>query len=59
MLNATLGVKLYALCYTWSEASCSLLYKEWSDMFIALHDMKHHALCYTWSEAYCSFLYME
>ena len=28
MLIATHGVKLYAHTYTWSEALCSMLYKE-------------------------------
>ena len=29
MLIAMHGVKLYAHCYTWSEALCALLYMEW------------------------------
>ena len=29
MLIAIHGVKLYAHCYTWSEALCTLLYMEW------------------------------
>ena len=37
MLIATHGVKLYAHCYTWSEALCSLLYMELSFMRIAIH----------------------
>ena len=27
-LIVTHGVRLYAHCYTWSEALCSMLYKE-------------------------------
>ena len=55
MLIAIHGVKLYAQCFTRSEAIHSLLYKERSNMFIAVHGMKHHALCYTWNDALCSF----
>ena len=36
MLNAIQGVKLYAQCYTWNEALCSMLYKELSYMLIAI-----------------------
>ena len=39
MLYAIQGVKLYANCYTSSEA---------------LNMKKRHAHCYTWSEALCS-----
>ena len=49
MLNALPGVKLYAHCYTRSEAICSL--------FIAVHEVKHYAHFYTRSEALCSLLY--
>ena len=55
MLIAKHGMKLYALCYTRSEAIFSLLYIECS----FIHEMKRHALCYTWSEALCSMLYKE
>ena len=45
MLIAKHGMKLYALCYTRSEAIFSLLYIECS----FIHEMKRHAHCYTWS----------
>ena len=38
MLNPIHGVKLCAHCYTWSEALCSLIHKEF---------MKLYAHCYT------------
>ena len=57
MLIAIHGVKLYAQCFTRSEAIRSLLYKKRSDMFIAVHEVKHYAHFYTWSEASCSLLY--
>ena len=53
------GVKLYSLCYTRSEAICSLLHIECSFMIIAIHEMKRHDHCYTWSEALCSIPYKE
>ena len=59
MLIAIHGVKLYAQCFTTSEAICLLLYKEGSDMFIAVHGVKHYAHLYTWSNALCSLLYKE
>ena len=59
MLIAIHGVKLYAQCFTRSEAIRSLLYKELSDMFIAVHEVKHYAHFYTRSEALCSLLYKE
>ena len=43
MLNATQGVKLYAHCYTMSEAICSLLYIELSIMLISIHGVKLYA----------------
>ena len=49
MLNAIIGVKYHALCYTWSDAF----------MLIPIHGMKVCAHCYTWSEALCSLLYMD
>ena len=36
MLISIHGVKLYAYCYTRSEAMCSLLYMECSLMLIAI-----------------------
>ena len=59
MLNAIQGVKLYAQCYTRSEAICSLLYMELSFMHNAIQGVKLYAHCYTWSEALCSLLYMK
>ena len=56
MLIAIHGLKLYAQCFTRSEAICSLLYKEFSDVFIALHGVKHYAHFYTWSDALYSLL---
>ena len=53
------GVKLYSLCYTRSEAICSLLHIKCSFMIIAIHEMKCHAHCYTWSEALSSILHKE
>ena len=47
MLNATQGVKLYAHCYTRSEAICSLLYIELSIMLISIHGVKLYAHCCT------------
>ena len=40
MLNAIQGVKLYAHCFTSSEALCSLLYMNLSIMLIAISGMK-------------------
>ena len=40
MLNAIQGVKLYAHCFTSSEAICSLLYINFSVMLIAISGMK-------------------
>ena len=57
MLIAIHGVKLYAHCFTRSEAIRSLLYKEGSDMFIAVHGVKLYAHFYTWNEALCSLQY--
>ena len=59
MLIAIHGVKLYAHCYTWSEALCSLLYMESSSRLNAIHGVKLYTHCYTWSEALCSLLYMD
>ena len=59
MVNAVQGVKLYAHCYTWSEAICSLLYIEGSILLISIHGVALYAHCYAWSEAMCSLLYME
>ena len=56
MLNATQGVKLYAHCYTRSEAICSLLYIEFSIMLISIHEVKLYASVI---EALFSLLYME
>ena len=59
MLNALQGVKLYAHCYTSSEAICSLLYMEGSIMLISIHGVTLYAHYYTRSEAICSLLYIE
>ena len=59
MLIAIHGVKLYAQCFTRSEAIRSLLNKERSDMFIAVHEVKQYAHFCTRSEALCSLLYKE
>ena len=59
MLNALQGVRLYAYCYTRSEAICSLLYIEGSTMLISIHGVMLYAHCYARSEAMCSLLYME
>ena len=59
MVNAVQGVKLYAHCYIWSEAICSLLYIEGSILLISIHGVALYAHCYAWSEAMCSLLYME
>ena len=59
MLISIHGVKLYAHCYTRSEAMCSLLYMELSFMLIATHEVKCSAHCYTWIEALGSMLYEE
>ena len=59
MLITTHGVKLYALCYTRSEAICSLLYMECSFMLISTDGVTVYAQCYTRSEAICSLLYMK
>ena len=48
MLIAIHGVMIFAHCYTWSEAVCSLL-----------HMGKIFGRCFTWSEIICSLLYME
>ena len=48
MVIAIHGVKLYAQCYTRSEA-----------IVIVVHGVKHYAHFYTWSEALCSLLYMK
>ena len=48
MVIAIHGVKLYAHCYTCSEALGS-----------GLNAMKLCGHCYTWSEALCSLLYMK
>ena len=50
MLNAIHGVKLYAQCYTRSEAICSLLYMELSFMLNAIARLKLYAQCYTRSD---------
>ena len=54
MLIAIQGVKLYAHCYTWSEASCSLLYINGSFMLIAILGVKHYALSYTHGVTRCA-----
>ena len=64
MLIALHVVKLYAHCYTWSEALCSLLYMEQSVMCIAIHGVdihgvKPYACWWKWSEASYSMLNME
>ena len=59
MLITRHGVRIYAHCYTWSEALYSLLIKERSTMLFAIHGLKLYAHSYTWSEAMCSLLYME
>ena len=59
MLIAIRGVKLYAQCYTWSEAISPLLYIELSFMLIAINEMKRYAHCYTWINGLCSMLYKE
>ena len=59
MVNAVQGVKLYAHCYTWSEAICSLLYIEGSILLISILGVALYAHCYARSEAMCSLLYME
>ena len=59
MVIAVQGVKLYAHCYTWSEAICSLLYIEGSILLISIHGVALYAHCYARSEAMCSLLYME
>ena len=56
MLNATQEVKLYAQCYTVSEAICSLLYIELSIMLISIHGVKLYASVII---ALFSLLYME
>ena len=50
MLIVMHGVKLYAHCYTWSEALSSVL---------DISGVKLYAECYTRSEAVCTLLYME
>ena len=59
MPNAFQGVKLYAHCYTSSEAICSLLYMEGSIMLISIHGVTLYVHYYSRSEAMCSLLYME
>ena len=59
MLVSTDGVKVYAQCYTWIEALCSLLYMKRSVMLTAMHGVKLYAQCYTRSEAICSLQFME
>ena len=56
MLYAIQGVKLYAHCYTSSEAICSLLYIEGSIMLISIHGVTLYAHCYIRNEAMCSLL---
>ena len=56
MFNANRGEKYYALCYTWSEALCSMLIEERSIMLFAIHGVKLFAHSYTWSEALRSLL---
>ena len=51
MLIAIHGVKLYAQCYTRSEAIWSLLYVELSFMLNAIQEVKLYPHCYTSSEA--------
>ena len=59
MLNALQGVRLYAYCYTRSEAIYSLLYIEGSIMLISIHGITLYTHCYARSEAMCSLLYMK
>ena len=59
MFIAVRGVKHYAHFYTWSEALCSLLYRESSSRLNAIQGVKLYAHCYTLSEALCSMLYKE
>ena len=56
MLVTIHEVKLYAQCYTWSEAICSLLNEELSFMLNAIQGVKQYPPCYTSSEALCSLL---
>ena len=51
MLISIHGVKLFAHCYTCSEALASMLN--------AIQGVKLCGHCYTWSEALCSLLYMK
>ena len=51
MLISIHGVKLYAHCYTSSEALASMLN--------AIQGVKLCGHCYTCSEALCSLLYMK
>ena len=50
MLNPIHEVKICAHCYTWSEALCSMQYKELSYMLIAIRGVKLYAQCYTCKE---------
>ena len=59
MLIAKNEMKCYAHSYTWSEALCSMLYKEWSYMLIAIHGVMLYAHYYTWSEVLCLMRYKE
>ena len=59
MLIAIHELKLYAHCYTFSEALSSFLYMVRSFELIVIHGVKFYAHCYKWSEALCSMLYQE
>ena len=56
MVNALQGVTIYAHCYTWSEALCSMLYMNSSFMHIAVHRVKLYSQSYRRREALCSLL---
>ena len=68
MLIAIHGVKLYAHCYSWSEALCSLLYMECSFMRITIvgvmlflivtHGVRLYSHSFKWSDNLCSLLYL-
>ena len=59
MLNAIQGGKLYAHCYTWSEALCPLLSAilGGKHFLIVTHGVRLYAHLFTWSENLCLLLY--
>ena len=59
MLIAINEMKRYAHSYTWSEALCSMRYKESSIMLFAILGVKFYGHFYTWSDALRSLLYMK